>query len=284
MSINQPEYFCNPGNKSVRGDQILKELNEILSNPNRGALPESHKALVVNIRRKNINRLVLAQLNINSLPNTFESLQHIINKYIDVLLISEIKIDSYLEGYATPYRLDINANGSGILLYIREDVPSKLLNSDLSIQGFFVEIRLRKKKWLLRSSYNPKKNLIGNHLNYIGRNLDSKLGQHENFILMGDFNDETNYVTMKNFCQIYGCKNIVKDPTCFENPINRTCIDLIITNRQKSFQESEVIKTGLSDFHKMSLKVMKVFYNKEKPKVIQYRKYKGFSNELLCMN
>ena len=139
MSINQPEYFCNPGNKSVRGDQILKELNEILSNPNRGALPESHKALVVNIRRKNINRLVLAQLNINSLPNTFESLQHIINKYVDVLLISEIKIDSYLEGYATPYRLDINANGSGILLYIREDVPSKLLNSDLSIQGFFVE-------------------------------------------------------------------------------------------------------------------------------------------------
>ena len=101
---------------------------------------------------------------------------------------------------------------------------------------------------------------------------------------MGDFNDKTNYVTMKNFYQIYGCKNIVKDPTCFENPINPTCIDLIITNRPKSFQESEVIKTGLSDFHKMSLKVMKVFYNKEKPKVIQYRKYKGFSNELLCMN
>ena len=101
---------------------------------------------------------------------------------------------------------------------------------------------------------------------------------------MGDFNDGTNYVTMKNFCQIYSCKNIVKDPTCFENPINPTCIDLIITNRPKSFQESEVIKTGLSDFHKTSLKVMKVFYNKEKPKVIQYRKYKGFSNELLCMN
>ena len=108
MSINQPEHFCNPGNKSVREEQILKELNEILSNPNTGALPESHKALVVNIRCKNINRLVFAQLNINSLRNKFESLQHIINKNIDVLLISETKTDSsfpsaqfHLESYAT---------------------------------------------------------------------------------------------------------------------------------------------------------------------------------------
>ena len=42
---------------------------------------------------------------------------------------------------------------------------------------------------------------------------------------MGDFNAEPDDVTMKNFCQIYGCKNIVKDKTCFKNPINPTCID-----------------------------------------------------------
>ena len=96
---------------------------------------------------------------------------------------------------------------------------------------------------------------------------------------MGDSNAEPNDPTLKNFCQIYSCKNIVKDKTCFKNPINPTCIDLIITNRPKSFQESEVIETGLSDFHKMSLTVMKMFYNKQKPKIIQYRKYKDFSNE-----
>ena len=96
---------------------------------------------------------------------------------------------------------------------------------------------------------------------------------------MGDFDVEPNDANMKDFCQMYGCKNIVKDKTCFKNPINQTCIDLIVTNRPKSFQDSEVIETGLSDFHKMSLTVMKVFYNKQKPKIIQYRKYKGFSNE-----
>ena len=143
--ISQSDSF----HKSVQGDQIFRDPHEISSNLNRGALPEPHKALE-NIRRKNINRLIFAQLNINSPRNKFESLQHIINKNIDVLLISETKIDSsfpsaqfHLEGYATPYRLDRNATGGGILLYIREDIPSNVLNTDLSTEGLFVKIRLK---------------------------------------------------------------------------------------------------------------------------------------------
>ena len=45
------------------------------------------------------------------------------------------------------------------IVYIREDILSKLVSTDLSIDGFFVEIRLRKKTWLLCSYYNLKKNL-----------------------------------------------------------------------------------------------------------------------------
>ena len=56
-------------------------------------LPEPRNTLE-NTRRKNINRLIFAQLNINSLRNKFESLQHIINKNTDVILISVTKIDS----------------------------------------------------------------------------------------------------------------------------------------------------------------------------------------------
>ena len=70
---------------------------------------------------------------------------------------------------------------------------------------------------------------------------------------MGNFNVEPNYATMKNFSQIYGCRNIVKEKSSFKNPKNLTCIDLIITNRPKSYQESDVIETGLSDFNKMSI-------------------------------
>ena len=37
---------------------------------------------------------------------------------------------------------------------------------------------------------------------------------------------------------------------------------------------------GLSDFHKMTLTVMKVFYKKQKPSIITYRSCKHFSNEV----
>ena len=41
-----------------------------------------------------------------------------------------------------------------------------------------------------------------------------------------------------------------------------------------------VIETGLSDFHKMSLTVMKVFYKKQPPNIVRYPNYKKFDNEL----
>ena len=108
MVIFNQILFRNSGHKSVQEDLIFKELHEIPSNLNRGALPELRKALE-SIRLKNINRLIFAQFNINSLRNKFDTLQYIINKNIDVLFISETKIDSlfplvqfHLEGYAIP--------------------------------------------------------------------------------------------------------------------------------------------------------------------------------------
>ena len=40
------------------------------------------------------------------------------------------------------------------------------------------------------------------------------------------------------------------------------------------------LETKLSDFHKMILTVMKVFYKKQKPTIIIYRSYKHFPNEV----
>ena len=57
------------------------------------------------------------------------------------------------------------------------------------------------------------------------------------------------------------------------------CIDRKLDSQLGQYEVIDVIEIGLSDFNKMSLTVMKVFYNKQKPKIIQYRKYKDFSNE-----
>ena len=73
----------------------------------------------------------------------------------------------------------------------------------------------------------------------------------DNCLLMGDFTAEPNEPAVSNFCEIYNTKNITKEKTCLKNPENPTCIDLILANRPRSFQDSGAIETGLSDFHEM---------------------------------
>ena len=65
----------------------------------------------------------------------------------------------------------------------------------------------------------------------------------------------------------------------FSYPTKATCIDLIVTNRPKYSQDTVVIEIGLSDFNKMSAAVMKMYYTKQKPSIVQYRKFKKFCND-----
>ena len=46
-----------------------------------------------------------------------------------------------------------------------------------------------------------------------------------------------------------------------------------VTNCSRSFQDTQVIKTGLSDFHKMNVTVLKMFFTKQKHENIFYRNY-----------
>ena len=85
---------------------------------------------------------------------------------------------------------------------------------------------------------------------------------------------------MKSFWQIYNFKNLLNKPRCYKNSTNPSCVDLILTNRPRSFQNSCTFKTELFDFHKMTLIVLKQYVPKQKPKILNYRSYKFFNNTL----
>ena len=72
---------------------------------------------------------------------------------------------------------------------------------------------------------------------------------------------------------------MIKKPTCFRNPKNPKTIDLILTSRPRSIGNSDTLETGLSNFHKLTVTVLKLFFKKQSPKVISYRNYKNFSND-----
>ena len=101
---------------------------------------------------------------------------------------------------------------------------------------------------------------------------------YENFILMGDFNSEVRESPMIDFMNTYNLENLIREPTCFKIPDNPTSVDLMLTNRPKSFMLSNVIETGLSDFHLMTTIVMRAHYLKLKPKIISYRNFKNYNN------
>ena len=84
---------------------------------------------------------------------------------------------------------------------------------------------------------------------------------------------------MEEFMKVYNLKILLKGSICFRNSDKRTCISLILINKSKSFQAIQIIETGISDFHRMVMTVLKVYFKKKGPSVIQYCDYKIFSNE-----
>ena len=135
----------------------------------------------------------------------------------------------------------------------------------MSIESFYIEISIRKKKLFLVCTYNPNKNFISNPLEEIGKNLDNNSSKYGNFILLSDLNSESTDSAVRDLYEVY---------SCFKNPLKHFCID----------QNFVTVKTGLSDFHKMMLTVMKVLYKKQKPRIMMYRNYKHFSNEAFMFN
>ena len=72
------------------------------------------------MRIKNINRLIVAHLNINQIIGKYNALKEIIQGYLDILALSESKLDQSnptnvfdIEGYTQPFRRDRNKNGGG---------------------------------------------------------------------------------------------------------------------------------------------------------------------------
>ena len=135
-----------------------------------------------------------------------------------------------------------------------------------------MEINVRKKKWLLRCSYNPHKINIANHLKNICKTLDKVSATYDSLILLGGFNLKSEEENIAEFLSLCNLKNLAKQNICFKNPDKPTYIDLILINCPPSFR-------SLSDFHKLTFTVLKQHFPKQKPRVVIHRQYKNFRND-----
>ena len=104
-------------------------------------------------------------------------------------------------------------------------------------------------KWLISCSCNLPKVLTREHLKLLSKNLDLQSSIYERFVFVGDSIVGMENETMKDFCSSYGLTNLNNKPTCYKTSANQSCIDLILTNCFKYFQNITVNKAGLPDFH-----------------------------------
>ena len=88
-------------------------------------------SILGSLRRKNLKKLIISHLNINSLRKKFEFLVDQIKGKVDLLMVSETKLDESfpqgqfkISGFSRPFRLDRNSNRGGIMLFAGEDIPA----------------------------------------------------------------------------------------------------------------------------------------------------------------
>ena len=83
------------------------------------------------------NKIKIAHIIINSIRNKLDLLSNQVKGNVDILIISETKNWSKfpvcqfdIDGFNTPFRVDRDQKGGGIMLYFREDLTAKLLSID----------------------------------------------------------------------------------------------------------------------------------------------------------
>ena len=206
-------------------------------------------------------------------------------KYVDVLIITETKLDDtfltsqlLVTGFSVPYKLDQNRNGGGIMIFIRDDIPSRVLTRHIfpdDIKGLFIELNFRKAKWLLFGTYHPKIQSDSYYFNNLNKALDL-YSHYDKKLLVGDFNTE-----LSNAWSIFS-NNLTLKALSKKKPASKIQIILapstfFLTSNSLAFQNTKTAFAGLSDCHKLVLRVLKTTFSKNKQRLYQDYKKINFS-------
>ena len=83
------------------------------------------------LSKRNLKRIILDHLSINSIRNKFDLLVSQVKENVDVMVISETKLDEFfpngqfkIQGYASPSRSDLNQFIGANMVFVRKNIPS----------------------------------------------------------------------------------------------------------------------------------------------------------------
>ena len=149
------------------------------------------------------------------------------------------------------YRKVRTKTGRGLLVYVNENLPGKIINSykfKENSETFYMNLAYQIKSGHYQVIIPPSQNDISfiNELN-LALNFFSPI--YENFVLLGDFNLCTENPNLKNFMSSFDLESLTDSPTCYKS-INSTCIDMTLSNKKNHFMKLARFETGFSYHHK----------------------------------
>ena len=116
-------------------------------------------------------------------------------------------------------------------------------------------------------------------MTHIGKGLDS-LSSKYSYVLVGAFNAESSNNFLDGFCESCNLKSVIKKLAWFKNLDNPTFIDLILSKDKKVFKILLIQQQGyLSDFHKPTLTMLKIYFLEVESKKFICCDYENFSNQ-----
>ena len=164
-----------------------------------------------------------------------------------------------MSGFCKSYRLDPCSSG-GAFCFILETtyhLVYLLSISHLKMQNVYLwKLISERKNGFFVAHIIPHKNNRFNHLHHLNIGLHVYLKHHDDLLILGDLNSELKDSCLNDLSNVNNLKSLNKETTCFQNPSKPSCIDLFLTS-SRYFQNKSTIETGISDFHKLIVTVLK---------------------------
>ena len=195
FNINSKKKLMDWQKNKGKPSNIDVVIKEVVQDSSGISIRSDCLSKIKTIKTENVNNIIIGNLDINFLSSKFDDLKVLMADMCDILVITETKLDNaypvsqfHIDGFSIPYRLDENRTGGGVIVYVGEDIPSKLL-SKLSfkedIEGLFVDINFRKRTWLLGGISHPPSQPDQYFFDSLDRALDVYCN-YEKVVLVGD--------------------------------------------------------------------------------------------------
>ena len=186
-----------------------------------------------------------------------------------------------IEGYHfPPFRRDRNSKGGGKLVYLREGfIAKRIIKKKKKTENFYIEITIAKKRWCILFAQRPPNFSKTEFFEETYVTLNKALNEYSNLLLAENLNintlrlnsDSSNHLSDLN--DAFSLSNLGTDSTCFKSN-KGSVIDLMLTNKPKSFYKSHSFVTGLSDCHKLIVSFLRTSFQKLPSKFLIYRNQK----------